>query len=279
MNGLLLLNKEPNMTSHDLVNKVRKQLGIKRVGHTGTLDPNATGLMLIVFGKATKLVNYLQKDKKEYILEMKLGLLTDTLDVWGKIIKEEDFVKPSRDELNEVLDSFMGKQKQRPPMYSAIKVKGKKLYELARENITIDIPERDIEIKEIELLEYNETIRIRVLCSSGTYIRVICTDIAKKLGTIGIMTALVRTKVGDFKLEQANTIIELQKGDYTIINPEKALSRYPKVNYENLSDIVNGRKIEIETEHDLVLIKVDNKIMAFYERFNENTFKSKRGLW
>lgn len=279
MNGLILLNKEANMTSHDLVNKVRKQLVTKKVGHTGTLDPNATGLMIIAFGKATKLVNYLQKDSKEYVLEMQLGVLTDTLDIWGKLLKEEEFTKPSRKDFNSILEGFVGKQQQQPPMYSAIKIKGRKLYELARENIIVDIPKREIEIYEVELLEYNNTIKIRVICSSGTYIRTLCLDIAKKCGTIGTMTSLVRTKVGDFNLVDANTIAQLQNNDFQVIKPEVALSNYHVVEYTNLSDVLNGRTITLDTNEDLVLIKVNGDIMAFYERVNNNTFKSKRGLW
>lgn len=279
MNGLILLNKEANMTSHDLVNKVRKQLVTKKVGHTGTLDPNATGLMIIAFGKATKLVNYLQKDSKEYVLEMQLGVLTDTLDIWGKLLKEEEFTKPSRKDFNSILEGFVGKQQQQPPMYSAIKIKGRKLYELARENIIVDIPKREIEIYEVELLEYNNTIKIRVICSSGTYIRTLCLDIAKKCGTIGTMTSLVRTKVGDFNLVDANTIAQLQNNDFQVIKPEVALSNYHVVEYTNLSDVLNGRTITLDTKEDLVLIKVNGDIMAFYERVNNNTFKSKRGLW
>ncbi|NLC54867.1 MAG: tRNA pseudouridine(55) synthase TruB [Erysipelothrix sp.] len=279
MNGLLLLNKEVDMTSHDLVNIVRRQLDMKRVGHTGTLDPNATGLMVMAFGKATKLVNYLQTDDKEYVLEMKLGVLTDTLDIWGKITKEEDYIKPTKADFKQVLESFKGKQMQRPPMYSAIKIQGKKLYELARANQVIEIPKREIEIYEIELLDYDHTIKIRVACSSGTYIRTLCLDIANKLDTVGTMTSLVRTKIGEFTLEEANTISELRNKQYKIVDPRRALSKYPIYKYENLSDIINGRKIEIYTKDDLVLIEVENKIMAFYERVEENIFKSKRGLW
>lgn len=279
MNGLILLNKEANMTSHDLVNLVRRQLGIRRVGHTGTLDPNATGLMLIAYGRSTKLVNFLQQDDKEYILEMKLGILTETLDIWGKIIKEETFTKPSKEELKIVLDSFMGNYEQKTPMYSAVKVKGKKLYELARKNITVDTPKRIVEIYDIELLEYQNIIKIRVNCSSGTYIRVLCLDIAKKLGTVATMTSLVRSKLGNFNLSEANTLDQLKNNQYKIIKPEVALSHLPTINYDNLSDIINGRKIILKTKHDFVLIKVNNQIMAFYERENKNTFKSKRGLW
>lgn len=279
MNGLLLINKEKDMTSHDLVNIVRRQLNLKRVGHTGTLDPNATGLMMIAVGKTTKLVNYLQTDSKEYILEMKLGLLTDTLDIWGEVIREEDYIKPNHEQVKAVLDSFVGKQKQIPPMYSAIKIDGKKLYELARAGKTIDVPPREIEIYEIELLEYSDTIKARVHCSSGTYIRTLCLDVAKKFNTVGVMTSLVRTKIGLFNLNQANSIKELKNKEYRLLQPKEVLTNYQVVNYENYSDIINGRRIKLNSEEDLVLIKVDGEILAFYEREKGQTFRSKRGLW
>lgn len=279
MDGLLLLNKEANMTSHDLVNVVRKSIEQKKVGHTGTLDPNATGLMILALGKATKLVSYLQTDTKEYIVEMKLGILTDTLDIWGEVLKEESFTKPSEKEFKNVLKTFIGKQKQKPPMYSAVRYKGQKLYKLARKGETVDVPLREIEIEDIELLEYNENIKLKINCSSGTYIRVICLDIAKKLNTVGVMTSLIRTKIGNFKLEEAYDINSFKKGNYELASIDKALKRYPVVHYNNISDIINGRKIEIETNHDLVLIKVDNKALAFYKREKDNLFRSKRGLW
>lgn len=279
MDGLLLLKKEQEMTSHDLVNIVRRQINQKRVGHTGTLDPNATGLMVIAIGKSTKLVNYLQKDSKEYILEMKLGVLTDTLDIWGEVIEEKPIKRPSEVEFKEVLNKFLGKQMQKPPMYSAIKHKGRKLYELARAGESIDVPEREIEIYNIELLDYNETIKIKVSCSSGTYIRSLCLSIGEQFNTYATMTALVRTKVGKFTLDQAYSIAELKDNQFKLINKKDALSNYPTVEYDNLSDIKNGRKITLETDHDLVLISVDNQIMAFYKRVESNLFRSKRGLW
>ncbi len=279
MDGLILLNKDQEMTSHDLVNIVRRQINQKRVGHTGTLDPNATGLMMIAVGKSTKLVQYLQSDSKEYILEMKLGVLTDTLDIWGSVVREEEFSKPTEAEFKAVLLSFLGKQMQTPPMYSAIKHKGKKLYELAREGKTIEVPQREIEIYEIELLDYEESIKIKVSCSSGTYIRTLCLDIAESLGTIGTMTSLVRTKIGDFTIDQANSIDQLKNNDFKVISAEQALTKFPKVEYFDLSDIENGRKIQIKTPHDLVLIEVSGKLMAFYERIENDLFRSKRGLW
>lgn len=279
MDKLIVINKEMDMTSHDLVNIVRRSTRMKRVGHTGTLDPNATGVMVIAMNKATKLVTYLQNDDKEYVLEMKLGLLTDTLDIWGKTLEEVDVNPPTKEELQLVLKTFIGKSEQIPPMYSAIKVDGKKLYELAREDIVIERESRPIEIYDIELLEYNEMIKIRVVCSSGTYVRSLVSDIAEKLGTIGVMTSLIRTRVGQFTLEDANSVDDIREGNITFVDPEQSLDRYHKIEYEEPSDIYNGRRIILDTEEDLVLITINNKSTAFYEREYENTFKCKRGLW
>ncbi len=278
MDKLILINKEMDMTSHDLVNIVRRSTRMKRVGHTGTLDPNATGLMLVAVNKATKLVTYLQNDNKEYVLEMKLGILTDTLDIWGKVLEEEDELKVSQKELDDVLKTFLGKSKQIPPMYSAIKVNGKKLYEFAREDIEIEREARDIEIFEIEVLQINP-IKIRVVCSSGTYVRSLVSDIAEKLGTIGVMTSLVRTRLGNFNLEDANSVDDIREGKIKYLDPEDALNEYTKIEYEETSDIFNGRRIELDTEEDLVLITINKKSMAFYEREENNVFKCKRGLW
>ncbi len=278
MDKLILINKEMDMTSHDLVNIVRRTTRMKRVGHTGTLDPNATGLMIVAMNKATKLVNYLQNDDKEYILEMKFGLLTDTLDIWGKTLKTEEEIVPTKDELEQVLNSFLGKSKQIPPMYSAIKVDGKKLYELAREDIEIEREAREIEITEIELLDMSP-IKIRVVCSSGTYVRSLVSDIAERLGTIGVMTSLVRTRIGQFNLKDANSVDDIKNNEITYTDPEEALSGYYKIEYPETSDIYNGRRIELDTTEDLVLITINNKSMAFYEREEKNTFKCKRGLW
>lgn len=279
MDKLIIVNKEMDMTSHDLVNIVRRSTRMKRIGHTGTLDPNATGVMVIAMNKATKLVTYLQNDDKEYVLEMKLGIMTDTLDIWGKVLEEQEVPEVLENQLIEVLNSFLGKSKQIPPMYSAIKVDGKKLYELARADIEIEREARDIEIFEIELLEFNETIKIRVVCSSGTYVRSLVSDIAEKLGTIGVMTSLVRTRVGAFKLEDANSVDDIREGNITFIDPEQSLDKYPKIEYENTSDIYNGRRIELDTEENLVLITINRKSTAFYERETGSTFKCKRGLW
>lgn len=279
MDGFLLINKDQEMTSHDLVNIVRRSVRMKRVGHTGTLDPNATGLMVVAINKSTKLVNYLQNDDKEYIFEIKMGIMTDTLDVWGKTIKEQEINYPSKELILEVLNDFIGKSEQIPPMYSAIKVDGRKLYELARNNETIELEPRPIEIFEIELLEYKPTLKVRVVCSSGTYVRTLIKDICEKTGNIGVMSSLIRTRVGAFRIEDAISVEDVRERNYTLIDPEEALNVYPKYEYKEPSDIFNGRRIELNTNEDLILITINKKSVAFYEREHDNIFKCKRGLW
>lgn len=187
MDGILIINKPKGFTSHDVVNVVRKSLNEKKVGHTGTLDPNATGVLPILIGKATKVSKYLLEHNKEYIATIELGKKTDTGDIEGKIIEEDVNVynvlkNTNKNKTQEVLTSFIGKQKQIPPIYSAIKINGKKAYEYARQGQVVEIKPRDIEILNIKLLKFlNNEIEFKVTCSKGTYIRTLCEDIAKKL--------------------------------------------------------------------------------------------------
>ena len=215
MDGIILINKGKNCTSNNVVNKVKHILN-EKTGHIGTLDPSATGLLPILIGKGTKLSQYLINHDKEYEVELKLGIKTDTADAEGKIVDERevpDNIIEKENVLN-VLNSFIGKQKQVPPMYSAIKVNGKKLYEYARKNVEVEIQARDIEIYEIKLNTINKTektVAFTVKCSKGTYIRSLCEDIAEKLGTVGCMKELNRTKVGIFSIQDSITVEELEK--------------------------------------------------------------------
>lgn len=214
MDGIILINKEKGCTSHDVVNKV-KHIFNEKVGHTGTLDPNATGLLPILVGKGTKLSAYLINHDKEYEVTLKLGIKTDTADSEGKVINEQnvDNSMMQSEKIVKVLDSFIGKQMQTPPIYSAIKINGKKLYEYARKNIEVEIEPRQIEIFSIQLDEINEDEKIicfTVKCSKGTYIRSLCEDIAERLGTIGYMKELNRVKVGIFDIKNSIKIEELE---------------------------------------------------------------------
>lgn len=184
INGVIIVNKPKNFTSQDVVSKVKKVLNEKKAGHTGTLDPMATGVLPILVGNATKLSKYLIEHNKTYVAKIKLGQKTDTGDVEGTVIEEKPVTDISLDKVEKVLNSFIGKQKQIPPIYSAIKINGKKLYEYARNGENVEIPEREIEIYSIKLLQLNEEIEFEVSCSKGTYIRTLCEDIAKALGTV-----------------------------------------------------------------------------------------------
>ncbi len=198
MDGIIVVNKPSGSTSHDIVSKIRKKLNIKKVGHTGTLDPLATGVLPILLGNGTKLSKYLINHDKEYIATIKLGVKTDTADIEGTVIEEKKVPLFTEKQIMNALESLKGKQKQIPPMYSAIKINGKKLYEYARSGESVEVKPRDIEIYNIVLIKYKDNrIQFKVACSKGTYIRSVCEEIAQKLNTVGTMSALERTKVRD----------------------------------------------------------------------------------
>ena len=200
MNGIIIVNKEKDYTSRDIVNIISKVLGTKKVGHTGTLDPLATGVLVVTIGKCTKLTDYLTSSYKEYIAEFELGYLTDTLDNTGNILKKSEH-KVSKEEIIKVTNSFKKKYNQQVPLYSAVKINGKKLYEYARNNIDIALPSRIVDIKEIEVLNIEEQkITIKCLVSKGTYIRSLIRDIGNELNTYATMTSLIRTKQGIFDI-------------------------------------------------------------------------------
>ena len=215
MDGIIIINKPKNCTSHDIVRKAKKILNSK-VGHTGTLDPNATGVLPLLIGKGTQISKYIINHDKTYEAVLQLGEKTDTADVDGKII-ETKLVPETCFEIQHVQNifrTFIGKQQQKPPMYSAIKVNGKKLYEYARNGQKIEIEPRTIEIYRLEIIKIdsqNKQIEFKVQCSKGTYIRTLCESIAEKLGTVGYMKELNRTQVGEFKIEDAITIEELEQ--------------------------------------------------------------------
>ena len=216
MDGILIVNKEKGYTSHDVVGKLRKILGMKQIGHTGTLDPNATGVLPILIGKVTKASQYLMEHDKTYIATLKLGERTNTLDGEGEVVEKQTIEESllNKDKIDAVLQTFLGKQEQIPPMYSAIKIKGKKLYEYAKQGKEIEREPRSIEIYEIKLKKVNKEkkeIIFEVHCSKGTYIRVLCEDIAKKIGTIGYMKELERTEVTPFTIKQALTLQQIEQ--------------------------------------------------------------------
>lgn len=249
MDGILIINKPKGYTSHDVISKMRNILKIKQIGHVGTLDPNATGVLVLLIGKATKVSKYLMEHDKEYIAEITLGEQKSTGDVEGETINKKEVNKKllTTENVKEKLQLFLGKQFQKPPIYSSIKVNGKKLYEYARNGETVEIPVREIEIYSINLLEIVENkIKFEVRCSKGTYIRTLCEDIANKLDTVGYMSNLTRTQVDKFNIEQALTIDEIEADKKCVseklISIENAFkdNTLIKLNEKNIKLFLNG---------------------------------------
>lgn len=268
INGIIVINKPKEYTSHDVVAKVKKILNIKKVGHTGTLDPNATGVLPLLLNTGTKLSKYLIEHDKEYEVTLELGIKTDTADIEGNVIKKEEINWEKLNDIEETLNTFLGEQTQIPPIYSAIKVNGKKLYEYARSGQNINIESRNIQIYEIELQKIDKQkneINFRVHCSKGTYIRSLCEDIAQRLGTIGYMKELTRTKVGNFTINEAVKIEEIENNKEQIIK-EKLISiekffeskESIKLNKKQLDKFLNGVKIRIDKQENICRIYNEN---------------------
>ena len=267
MDGIIVINKLKNCTSHDVVRKAKKILN-EKVGHTGTLDPNATGVLPLLVGKGTQISKYLINHDKTYEAVLKLGEKTDTADIEGQIIETKE-VQPSnleKENVEKVLKSLIGKQEQIPPIYSAIKVNGKKLYEYARSGQNVEIEPRTIEIYNLELIKMeNQEITYKVHCSKGTYIRTLCEQIAEKLETVGYMKDLKRTQVGEFKIENSATIEELeQEKDKYFITIEKYFEKCPQIqlNTKKLQLFLNGVQLTHELEDGIYTIYSEEKFIG-----------------
>lgn len=270
MNGIIIINKSKGWTSHDIVAKVKKITG-EKVGHTGTLDPLATGVLPLLIGKGTLCSKYLINHDKTYIVRLKLGIRKSTGDEEGEVLEQElvDQQLLDKKKIEMVLEQFIGEQEQIPPIYSAIKVKGKKLYEYARKQQEVQIPSRKITIYDIKLLgidKENYEIQFEVRCSKGTYIRSICEDIAKKIGTIGYMKELQRTQVGNFKIEQAISIENLNKETVKkrIITVEELFKNLENVQLgkKKLQLFLNGVKLNFDLEDDIYKIYSEEKFIG-----------------
>ena len=241
MDGIIIINKPKNCTSHDIVRKAKKILN-EKVGHTGTLDPNATGVLPLLIGKGTQISKYIIDHDKTYEAVLQLGEKTDTADVEGEVIETKPVDSKCLEAkfIEQTLKTLEGEQEQVPPMYSAIKINGKKLYEYARKGEKVEIEPRKIEIYSLKLININEAdkqIEFRVSCSKGTYIRTLCENIAEKLGTVGYMKELKRTQVGEFKIEDAITIEELEQNQ-TCITIENYFRQNKNIN-------LNEKKLQL----------------------------------
>ncbi len=265
--AVILVNKEKNMTSFDVVNDISHLYGIKKVGHTGTLDPLAEGVLIVTIGKATKVVELLTASYKEYIAEVELGKLTDTLDITGQILAEKEI--PNIKNLADVIKSFKKTYLQEVPIYSAVKVNGKKLYEYARNNIEVELPKKEVTIKEIELLSNDDkTFKFRTLVSKGCYIRSLINDIGQALNTYATMTSLVRTKQGKVTLDETYKLSEIKKGIHKSYQIDEVLE-LPIVTVpdEVASKIRTGQKLnnEYNVEDKVIFKDKTGQILGIYE--------------
>ncbi|WP_337020168.1 tRNA pseudouridine(55) synthase TruB [Oceanobacillus massiliensis] len=285
MDGILPLWKPKGFTSHDCVMKCRRYFKTKKVGHTGTLDPEVEGVLPICIGQATKIVPFLTETSKTYIAELKLGSATDTEDAHGSVIEQKELTDfPAVSVIDDVLASFTGKITQVPPMYSAVKVNGKKLYEYARANQEVERPKREVTIYELDKLSVDpqqQTIRMKIICSKGTYIRTLCVDIGKELGYPAHMSALVRTKTGSFSEKNSvtfDTIEEAMENNTqdNLLHPITAgLTHMDKltVNETTKVKVMNGQKLpkpEETLQTDPFAVMHDDQLLAIYQQHPEN---------
>jgi len=273
-NGVLIIDKPKNMTSHDVVDVARKSLKTRRIGHIGTLDPNATGVLVLCVNKATKLVKFFSENTKTYEAEMVIGKATDSDDLTGKVIEEVDASSLKEKDVYEALMSFKGKSMQKPPKFSAVKINGLKLYELARRDIEVhNIEPREIEVYDIDAFEVLETgslfrFKVHLKVSKGTYIRGIARDIGKKLGMVGAMGELRRTSIEKFHIDDTFTIEQLKTGQVDIKEPFQYLTMQKLVVDERAkSYIENGRFLELslfKKKTDTIIYSSEGDVLAIY---------------
>lgn len=278
--GILLLDKEAGMTSRKVDNLIAKRFLSKKVGHLGTLDPFATGLLIVAVGKATKFLPYIDSSFKTYEAKLILGKKTDTGDLSGTIIEEKDVPQIDEKQIERVFASFLGVSYQLPPMTSAIKIDGTPLYKLAHKGETKDREKRRIEIKELVCLGFDEDyLRFKATVSSGTYVRTLGEDIAERFGTVGYLESLRRTYIGETSVAEAKRLDELSESDFL---PPSSFVSLPKivVDEEKVPDIKNGKPIVLpDLAYDQVALMRGGEAIAIYERDIGMTFKSKRGLF
>ena len=273
MNGVIVVNKPKGITSRDVVNKLVKVFGTKSIGHIGTLDPMATGVLVCLIGKYTKLGSIMVNHDKEYVATFKLNVLSDTLDSEGKVIKTDNKII-SLEDMNGAIEHFNGlTYMQEVPIYSAIKVNGKKLYDYARSNEDVILPKKEVTIYKLELVSFEDEVKIKCKVSKGTYIRALIRDICAYLGTYGIMTDLVRTKLGDYDKSDAYSLDDIINGKYKLYSLEDIFNldvRY--INNDNHKQIYNGNIVK-DKNSNYILYKDGDKAVAFYTRINEEELK------
>ena len=278
MDGIFLINKEKGCSSFDVIRALKRKFSEKKMGHTGTLDPFAEGLLIVCLGKATKAIPFLEDDDKDYLAVLSLGKETDTLDLDGKIINEKEVGNITKDDVENTFKKFLGEITQTPPKYSALKKNGIPLYEYARKNIDLEIPSRKVYISKLELKNYNDKeITFFASVSKGTYIRSLGYDIALALNTVGHLKSLVRTRIGTHFLSESKNVEDLTIND---LFPIKNFIKYPKVvaDEKMVKDIKNGKQLILPYQGNRVLLMNGDEALAIYE-YVDNIYKMKRGLF
>ena len=275
INGVLIINKPTGLTSRDVVNNVSKILNTKKIGHTGTLDPLASGVLVLTIGKYTKLSEFLMSNFKTYEVKMNLGYLTDTLDTEGNIIEKSN-KQVSNKEIIDTIKSFKKTYEQEVPAYSAIKINGKRLYEYARNNEKIELPKRKVIIKDIyDINVLGKEITFTCVVSKGTYIRSLVRDIGVSLGTYGTMSALNRIKQGNFDIKKAYTLNDIENGEYKLLTLEDILSDIPKIYMDDTKykSVFNGAKQEEDCSEEYIAYKYHDDFIALYKKYDANKYR------
>ena len=276
MDGFLIINKPLGYTSRDVVNKISHEFNTRKVGHTGTLDPNASGVLVIAINKALKTIELMDDDDKEYVAEVILGIETDTLDLDknATILKEKN-VDLQNEKIINAINSFKGKYMQTVPKYSAVKVNGRKLYEYARGNIPVDLPKKEVKIKNISVSyikkEDNKmAFKLKGTVSKGTYIRSLIRDIGDKLNTPAVMKSLIRTKIGNFSITDSYTLDDIKNGNYQVINILAAFPGIPKISVdkETAKKVANGMIFDDLFKEKMAFIIYDNNLLALYKNID-----------
>lgn len=284
MNGFYLIDKDSNWTSRDVCNKIQHLLHEKKVGHTGTLDPFATGLLLVTIGNGTKAGTFLEEFDKEYVASLYLGKKTSTGDLTGEVVEESKVPAFSKDDVIKALNSLTGEIDQIPPMTSAVHYQGQKLYKLAHEGIEVEREPRRVNIKKLDLIEINDNvITFKCLVSKGTYIRVLGEDIAKALGTVGHLTSLRRTATGPYKVEDAIKLTQVTeipcKSIYDILSQHLPVWVVPEELTKRVTDGASIKVSEIDASYDKILVtNKDGIALAVYKRYENDIFTCARGL-
>ena len=280
MDAVILLNKPAGMTSFDAVAKCRRIFHERKIGHTGTLDPEASGLMIILLGKYTKLLPYCVKNHKAYQATLKLGEMTDTEDIWGTIINTKTPSIHTEVEIDNAVQSLTGDILQVPPMYSALKKDGKKLYEYARQGIEIEREARPVHISTLEVEKIDETnYRMNAVVSSGTYIRTLISDFGKQLDELAIMSSLIRTKIEHLSLKDACTFEDLESG-VSFLSPIQVINpTYKIVETDRVMDIKNGKRIKLDIFDPQVIFTSNGELLAAYALQEDGLYHCLRGLF